>query len=354
MAAPARTHRSAHQASPTGRPSRDITMRDIVASQKLLVDSLGTEEPGRGDRPVDGRLPVVPVGGVLSRLHEGASSPSVTAPRAPARPRAASTRCRSGWPAIPTGTAAGTTRTAASPASLEEIRYETLLNYGQNESWPRPCRPRREAARQRQGWAQIYDGHSLVTLRRAIDGFDITGEYAKLKGTKVLYVNSKTDKLFDIASCPDYVIGMRKAGVDVTYVELPSDKGHMASHAGRSDVGADPRRLHEEPGMIEGAAALLRWYVEQGVDEAIGEEPIDRFAAPPPSPSPQQRRRRLRRQPPARRRLCARRRLRRPHRRARRCRSNCRSSSRMRARWPRAAARWPSSRRRSAASRAAR
>ena len=35
--------------------------------------------------------------------------------------------------------------------------------------------------------------------------------------------------------------------------------------------------------MIEGAAALLRWYVEQGVDEAIGEEPIDRFAAPPPA-----------------------------------------------------------------------
>ncbi len=34
--------------------------------------------------------------------------------------------------------------------------------------------------------------------------------------------------------------------------------------------------------MIDGAAALLRWYVEQGIDEAIGEEPIDRFAAPPP------------------------------------------------------------------------
>ena len=38
--------------------------------------------------------------------------------------------------------------------------------------------------------------------------------------------------------------------------------------------------------MIEGAAALLRWYVEQGVDEAIGEEPIDRFAVPPPSAAP--------------------------------------------------------------------
>lgn len=30
------------------------------------------------------------------------------------------------------------------------------------------------------------------------------------------------------------------------------------------------------------AAALLRWYVDHGIDEAIGEDPIDRFAAPPP------------------------------------------------------------------------
>lgn len=36
---------------------------------------------------------------------------------------------------------------------------------------------------------------------------------------------------------------------------------------------------------MEGAAALLRWYVESGVDEAIGEEPIDRFAIPPPAPA---------------------------------------------------------------------
>ncbi len=35
---------------------------------------------------------------------------------------------------------------------------------------------------------------------------------------------------------------------------------------------------------MEGAAALLRWYVDNGVDEAIGEEPIDRFALPPPQP----------------------------------------------------------------------
>jgi uracil-DNA glycosylase family 4 len=35
---------------------------------------------------------------------------------------------------------------------------------------------------------------------------------------------------------------------------------------------------------MDGVAALLRWYVDQGVDEAIGEEPIDRFAIPAPPP----------------------------------------------------------------------
>ena len=33
---------------------------------------------------------------------------------------------------------------------------------------------------------------------------------------------------------------------------------------------------------MAGVSALLRWYVDQGVDEAIGEVPVDRFAAPPP------------------------------------------------------------------------
>lgn len=31
------------------------------------------------------------------------------------------------------------------------------------------------------------------------------------------------------------------------------------------------------------AAALLRWYVDQGLDEAIGEDAVDRFALPPPA-----------------------------------------------------------------------
>ncbi|GEP58502.1 uracil-DNA glycosylase [Reyranella soli] len=36
----------------------------------------------------------------------------------------------------------------------------------------------------------------------------------------------------------------------------------------------------------EDIESLLRWYVDQGIDEAIGEEAIDRFAAPPPQAAP--------------------------------------------------------------------
>ena len=36
----------------------------------------------------------------------------------------------------------------------------------------------------------------------------------------------------------------------------------------------------------EDIAFLLRWYVEQGIDEAIGEEAIDRFALPAPTTAP--------------------------------------------------------------------
>jgi len=195
-------------------------MRDMVASQKLLVDSLGVKRLVAVIGPSMGGFQSFQWAASYPGFMKGIAA-SVTAPRAPNRlgglealqkRLASDPHWNGGW-YYDNGGIAGT---------LEQIRYETLLNYGQNEA---------EAKVAARSWARIYDGHSLVTLRRAIDGFDITHQYNRLKQAKVLYVNSKTDKLFDIALCPGYVSDMRKAGVDVTYVELPSDKGHMASHA---------------------------------------------------------------------------------------------------------------------------
>lgn len=41
------------------------------------------------------------------------------------------------------------------------------------------------------------------------------------------------------------------------------------------------------PSLAQDPAALLRWYVDAGVDETIGETPVDRFkTVPPPAPVP--------------------------------------------------------------------
>jgi homoserine O-acetyltransferase len=197
-----------------------ISMRDMVSSQKLLVDWLGVKSLAAVIGPSMGGFQSFQWAASYPGFMKGIAA-SVTAPRAPNRlgglealqkRLASDPNWNGGW----------YYESGGIPGTLEQIRYETLLNYGQGEA---------EAKIAARTWAQIYDGHSLVTLRRAIDGFDITHQYDRLKQTKVLYVNSKTDKLFDIALCPGYVSDMRKAGVDVTYVELPSDKGHLASHA---------------------------------------------------------------------------------------------------------------------------
>jgi homoserine O-acetyltransferase len=218
---------------PYGPTFPEITLRDMVASQKLLVDSLGLKSLVAVIGPSMGGFQSFQWAASYPGFMK-AVVPSVTAPRAPRgleqlaalqKRLAGDPNWNGGWYYDNGGI----------KKVLEDIRFDTLSNYGQNEILSETIadpEKRKEAMRANaRAWAQIYDGHSLVTLRRAIGTFDITRDYAKLEGTKVLYVNSKTDKLFDIALCPGFVIDMRKAGIDVTYVELPSNKGHMASHA---------------------------------------------------------------------------------------------------------------------------
>ena len=205
---------------PYGPTFPAISLRDMVASQKLLVDSLGVKSLVAVIGPSMGGFQSFQWAASYPGFMKGIAA-SVTAPRAPARlgglealqkRLASDPNWNGGWYYENGGV----------PGILEQIRYETLLNYGQGEA---------EAKVAAKSWAKIYDAHSLVTLRRAIDGFDITKQYDKLKKTKVLYVISKTDKLFDLTDCAAHALDMRKAGVDLTYIEMPSQKGHMASHA---------------------------------------------------------------------------------------------------------------------------
>ncbi|MFZ5784682.1 MAG: homoserine O-acetyltransferase family protein [Pseudomonadota bacterium] len=218
---------------PYGPTFPDITMRDIVAAERLLVDSLGLPSLVAVIGPSMGGFQSFQWAASYPGFMK-AIVPSVTAPKSPAgldrldtlqKRLASDPNWNGGW-YYENGGIAGT---------LEELRFETLMAYGQNEilaeTMPDPEAREQAIRASARAWAQVYDGHSMVVLRKAIGSFDITGEYDRLAQAKVLYVQSPTDKLFDIADSPGYVSDMRRAGVDVTYVELPSNKGHMASHA---------------------------------------------------------------------------------------------------------------------------
>ena len=115
---------------------------------------------------------------------------------------------------------------------MTAIRVATLENYG-IEAQLAPQHPRKadleaaivEAARP---WVKAFDGNSMVVLRRALEGFDTTKDFHKMKA-KVLYVISRTDKLFPPSIVPDVMAKMKASGIDGRYFEIDSALGHLAS-----------------------------------------------------------------------------------------------------------------------------
>ena len=65
-------------------------------------------------------------------------------------------------------------------------------------------------------------------LRKASVRFDAEKDMARIKA-KVLYVLSRTDKLFPPDIAPDVMAKLKAAGVTADYFEIDSDLGHSAS-----------------------------------------------------------------------------------------------------------------------------
>ncbi|HJQ58515.1 MAG TPA: alpha/beta fold hydrolase [Vineibacter sp.] len=217
---------------PYGPTFPEVTLRDSVRAQKALLDHLGVKRLHAVVGPSMGGFQAFQWAVTYPDFMRGIV-PTVTAPR-----------MRGGLEPIETLIS----RLATDPnwnggwyydkggikTVLEQIRYDTLINYGQREllaaSIPDPAAREAAIRATARAWAETYDGHSLVVLRKAISRFDITADYGKIKA-KVLYVIAPNDKLFPGAVGPGYAADLRAAGIDITYVELVTDKGHLASHA---------------------------------------------------------------------------------------------------------------------------
>ncbi|HWD25632.1 MAG TPA: alpha/beta fold hydrolase [Rhizomicrobium sp.] len=210
----------------------DITVSDIVATQRAMLDSLG----------IDRLVAIVgPSYGGFQALQWAVNYPDamrgiaavVTAPQVP-RERAEGNvaRLTAALSANPNWNGGDYYDHGGMLESMIHIRAATLKTYGietrlrdtLTDSAEIEAAIRAEATE----WASGFDANSLLILAKALRGFDVTAQFGQIKA-KVLYVLSRTDRLFPAELAPQVMAALKSAGVDADYFLLDSDYGHSAS-----------------------------------------------------------------------------------------------------------------------------
>jgi len=115
--------------------------------------------------------------------------------------------------------------------SMTQLRIETLINYGYREylrlNFPDPAALDAEIERIARQWASEFDANSLITLGRASARFSVENELSRISA-RVLFVLSRTDKLFPPSLGSEVMAKMQKSGVEAEYFEIDSELGHTA------------------------------------------------------------------------------------------------------------------------------
>jgi homoserine O-acetyltransferase/O-succinyltransferase len=215
---------------PYGPDFPAITVRDIVAAEKALLDELGIRHLIAVAGPSYGGYQAFQWAVSYPDFMDGIV-PVVTAPRSQNAEKslaelqarlAADPEWNSGW----------YYDTGGAKTVLTELRVEMLKRNGIEAALApsHPDREAREAAIREQAadWAKCWDANSLVILRRGTIGFDTVKDFSQIKA-KVLYVLSRTDRLFPPSIAPAVISDLRAAGADARYFEIDSELGHSAS-----------------------------------------------------------------------------------------------------------------------------
>ena len=210
----------------------DITVSDIIATQRALLDHLGVEELVAIVGPSYGGFQAfqwaVNYPGMMKGIAAIVTSPTVPRERSEGNVgRLLATLSKDpNWNGGDYYDCGGVLE------SMIQIRSATLKTYGietrlrDTISDPEQIEAaiRDEAAR----WARGFDANSLIILAKALRGFDVTTQFGRIR-SKVLYVLSRTDKLFPPELAPGVMQGLKTAGVDADYFLLDSEYGHSAT-----------------------------------------------------------------------------------------------------------------------------
>jgi homoserine O-acetyltransferase/O-succinyltransferase len=210
----------------------DITVGDMVATQRALLDHLGIEKLVAIVGPSYGGFQAFQWAVDHPLAMKGIAAVVTTPALSPERSDANVARLLATLSGDPNWNGGDYYDRGGVLESMIQIRIGTLKTYGietrlrDTLSDPEAIEAaiRDEATR----WAEGFDANSLLILAKALRGFDVTGQFDRIRA-KVLYVLSRTDKLFPPELAPRVMDGLRAAGVDADYFLLDSEYGHSAS-----------------------------------------------------------------------------------------------------------------------------
>ena len=115
-------------------------------------------------------------------------------------------------------------------ARLFEVRMETLQRYGMEQvlaaRFPDAEARAAEIRRLAEAWSRIFDGNTMVTLRRAMVRYDSRPEFHRIR-CPVLYALTTTDVLFPPSIAPAAMERLAAAGVEARFFEIRNDRGHL-------------------------------------------------------------------------------------------------------------------------------
>ncbi len=216
---------------PYGPDFPDISLVDIVGAQKALLDSLGVRHLVAVAGPSFGGYQVYQWGVTYPDMMDGLV-PVVSAPKgsggeasvkALVDTLAKDPNWNGGWYYDKGGIL----------TALTDMRVATLKRYGIDDQlaaqFTDKAAREAEIRKRAETWSKVFDGNSLVALRKASVRFDAEKDLAKIKA-KVLYVLSRTDQVFPPKVLAEPVMAkLKAAGVSADYYEIDSDFGHSAS-----------------------------------------------------------------------------------------------------------------------------
>src|SRR5436853_4197267 len=183
---------------PYGPDFPAIGIRDIVAAQKALLDSLGVKHLVAVAGPSYGGYQAFQWAVAYPDFME-AIVPVNTAPWASVNTDKQLAEMQARLASHPEWNGGRYYGTGGCKKVLTEIRIETLKRYGIEANlasrYPDPADREAAIRQQATNWARNWDAHSLIILRRALLGFDTRPDFAKIKA-KVPYIQCPNDSLF--------------------------------------------------------------------------------------------------------------------------------------------------------------